>query len=43
MGGRSWLADVGLGAGALLEPIPFEVGGETDQSGWRYRLLEDGR
>jgi len=39
---RVWLADVGFGGGGLLDPIPFEVGPETDQEGWRYRLREDG-
>ena len=38
----SWLADVGFGGGGLLDPVPFEVGVETDQSGWLYRLVEDG-
>jgi N-hydroxyarylamine O-acetyltransferase len=42
-GGRVWLADVGLGGGGLLDPVPFEVGIESDQAGWRYRLIEDGR
>jgi N-hydroxyarylamine O-acetyltransferase len=37
-----WLADVGFGGGGLLDPVPFEVGRESDQSGWRYRLCEDG-
>ena len=41
--GSRWLADVGFGGGGLLDPIPFEVGTESDQSGWRYRLAEDGR
>ncbi|MFZ0251391.1 MAG: arylamine N-acetyltransferase [Acidimicrobiales bacterium] len=41
-GGRSWLADVGFGGGGLLDPVLFEVGIETDQSGWLYRLVEDG-
>ena len=40
--GGSWLADVGFGGGGLLDPVPFEVGVETDQSGWLYRLVEDG-
>ena len=40
--GRQWLADVGLGGGGLLDPIPFELGVESDQSGWVYRLIEDG-
>jgi N-hydroxyarylamine O-acetyltransferase len=41
-GDATWLADVGFGGGGLLEPVPFEVGVESDQSGWRYRLVEDG-
>lgn len=41
-GVRSWLADVGFGGGGLLDPVPFQVGVETDQSGWLYRLAEDG-
>jgi N-hydroxyarylamine O-acetyltransferase len=36
------LADVGFGGGGLLDPLPFATGVETDQSGWRYRLIEDG-
>jgi len=39
---RSWLADVGFGGGGLLDPLPFETGVESEQSGWRYRLVEDG-
>lgn len=38
----TWLADVGFGGGGLLDPVPFEIGTETDQSGWVYRLVEDG-
>jgi N-hydroxyarylamine O-acetyltransferase len=41
-GGRQWLADVGFGGGGLLDPVPFEVGVESDQSGWLYRLVEEG-
>jgi N-hydroxyarylamine O-acetyltransferase len=41
-GGRLWLADVGFGGGGLLDPVPFEVGVESNQSGWCYRLVEDG-
>jgi N-hydroxyarylamine O-acetyltransferase len=41
--GRDWLADVGLAQGGLLDPIPMEAGLEHDQSGWRFRLVEDGR
>ena len=40
--GRAWLADVGFGGGGLLDPIPFEAGVESDQAGWRYRIVEDG-
>jgi N-hydroxyarylamine O-acetyltransferase len=39
--GRLWLADVGFGGGGLLDPIPFEVGVESNQSGWLYRLTRD--
>jgi N-hydroxyarylamine O-acetyltransferase len=38
----TWLADVGFGGGGLLDPVPFETGTESEQSGWRYRLVEDG-
>ncbi|HEY1651675.1 MAG TPA: arylamine N-acetyltransferase [Acidimicrobiales bacterium] len=38
----TWLADVGFGGGGLLDPLPFEAGPETEQSGWRYRLVEEG-
>jgi N-hydroxyarylamine O-acetyltransferase len=41
--GSSWLADVGFGAGALLEPLPFDPGEVHEQSGWRYCLIEDGQ
>ena len=41
-GGATWLCDVGFGGGGLLDPVPFEVGVESEQSGWRYRLAEDG-
>ena len=37
-----WLADAGFGHGTLLEPIPFGTGGPYEQSGWQFRLLEDG-
>jgi N-hydroxyarylamine O-acetyltransferase len=40
--GAVWLADVGFGGGGLLDPIPFESGVESDQSGWHYRIVEDG-
>ncbi len=41
-GGTVWLADVGFGGGGLLDPVPLELGAESDQSGWRYRIREDG-
>lgn len=41
-GERVWLADVGFGNGTLLEPIPFGPGIEHEQSGWRFRLVQDG-
>ncbi len=40
--GAMWLADVGFGGGGLLDPLPFEPGPESDQSGWHYRVVEDG-
>jgi N-hydroxyarylamine O-acetyltransferase len=40
--GRSWHADVGLGLGGLLDPLPWGLGGEYEQSGWRFRVVEDG-
>jgi N-hydroxyarylamine O-acetyltransferase len=40
-GGRRWLADVGFGSG-LLEPLPFETGGEHRQGGWTFRLRPAG-
>jgi N-hydroxyarylamine O-acetyltransferase len=39
--GSLWLADVGFGGGGLLDPVPFEVGRQSEQSGWRYRLRDD--
>ena len=38
----TWLADVGFGGGGLLNPLPFQPGSEMEQSGWTYRLVEDG-
>jgi N-hydroxyarylamine O-acetyltransferase len=40
--GASWHADVGFGLGSLLDPLPFGPGGEHEQSGWRFRVVEDG-
>jgi N-hydroxyarylamine O-acetyltransferase len=42
-GGAAWLADAGFGNTTLLEPIPFAPGGIHEQSGWRFRLVVDGR
>ena len=39
---KGWSADVGLGGGGLLYPVLFEVGTGSDQSGRRFRLVEDG-
>jgi N-hydroxyarylamine O-acetyltransferase len=41
--GDDWHADAGFGHGTLLEPIPFGPGGPYEQSGWRFRVVEDGR
>jgi len=40
--GERWLADVGFGRGTLLEPIPFGPGATYEQSGWRFRAVQDG-
>lgn len=40
--GAIWHADVGLGLGPLLDPLPFGPGEEHEQSGWRYRVAKDG-
>jgi N-hydroxyarylamine O-acetyltransferase len=40
--GTVWHADVGFGLGSLLEPLPFGPGEEHGQSGWRFRIVEDG-
>ncbi len=40
--GSTWLADVGFGLGSLLEPLPFARAGAHEQSGWSYRVVEDG-
>jgi N-hydroxyarylamine O-acetyltransferase len=41
-GGALWHADVGFGQGTLMEPIPFGPGGPYEQSGWSYRIIEEG-
>lgn len=40
--GQAWHADVGFGFGTLLEPLPFGPGAEHEQSGWRFRVVDDG-
>jgi N-hydroxyarylamine O-acetyltransferase len=42
IGGAVWHADVGFGVGTLAEPIPFGPGGIHEQSGWRFRVVEQG-
>ncbi|MGH2913166.1 MAG: arylamine N-acetyltransferase family protein [Solirubrobacteraceae bacterium] len=37
----SWHADVGFARG-ILEPIPFGPGLTQEQSGWSFRVIEDG-
>ena len=41
-GERMWHADVGFGAGPLIEPIPWGPGEEHEQLGWRFRVAERG-
>jgi N-hydroxyarylamine O-acetyltransferase len=41
-GGAVWHADAGFGSGTLLEPIPFGPGEVHEQSGWRFRVVQDG-
>jgi arylamine N-acetyltransferase len=42
--GRDGKADVGFGHGTLLDPIPFGPDPDAvyEQSGWSYRVVEDG-
>jgi N-hydroxyarylamine O-acetyltransferase len=41
--GEVWHADVGFGRGTPLEPLPFGPGEVQEQTGWRFRVVEDGR
>jgi N-hydroxyarylamine O-acetyltransferase len=41
-GGSTWHADVGFGVSTPLDPLPFGPGEPVEQSGWRYRIVEDG-
>lgn len=40
--GASWHVDVGFGARGLLGPIPFGPGPAQEQSGWSFRVVEEG-
>jgi N-hydroxyarylamine O-acetyltransferase len=40
--GARWHADVGFGLGSPVEPLPFGPGVAHEQSGWRFRIVEDG-
>lgn len=40
--GHALHADVGFGIGTPLEPLPFGPGEPHEQSGWRFRIVEDG-
>jgi N-hydroxyarylamine O-acetyltransferase len=40
--GSSWHADVGFGARGIMEPIPFGPGPAQEQSGFGFRVVEDG-
>jgi N-hydroxyarylamine O-acetyltransferase len=40
--GASWHADVGFSARGLLDPIPFGPGPTQEQSGFRFRVVQDG-
>jgi N-hydroxyarylamine O-acetyltransferase len=38
---EDWHADAGFGLGTPLEPLPWGPGGEHEQSGWRFRIVQD--
>lgn len=40
--GSYWHADVGFGARGILDPIPFGPGPAQEQSGFGFRVVEDG-
>jgi N-hydroxyarylamine O-acetyltransferase len=40
--GASWHADVGFGARGILDPIPFGPGPAQEQSGFGFRVVQDG-
>lgn len=39
--GTRWLADVGFGCAAPLEPLPIEAGAVSAPGPWRHRLTEE--
>jgi N-hydroxyarylamine O-acetyltransferase len=39
--GDDWLADVGFGTGGLLKPLRMQVGDESRQYQWHFRLVTD--
>jgi N-hydroxyarylamine O-acetyltransferase len=39
--GATWHADVGFGRGSLIEPLPFGPGPAGEQSGWRFRVVQE--
>jgi arylamine N-acetyltransferase len=39
--GERWHADVGLGLGTPLEPLPWGPGDEHEISGWRFRIVRE--
>lgn len=38
---ETWIADVGFGAEVFLHPILLETGVESEQFGWRYRIVRE--
>lgn len=40
--GVSWHADVGFGARGILDPMPFGPNPTQEQSGWSFRIVQDG-
>jgi N-hydroxyarylamine O-acetyltransferase len=40
--GSCWHADVGFGARGILDPIPFGPGPAQEQSGFGFRVVQDG-
>lgn len=40
IGGRSWIMDVGFGAGGPRCPLPLDTGHVSEGSGWAFRLVD---